>query len=160
MQHRARRAARGPRQQRGAGRTLLGGDVSGELSRWDRWHPDTAFPGGRFCEQKGKSLGRREARFINQGLRITRVAFTAPPVPVCCWGMMQSPCPARLCSRSISAPPVSKPAAAIHPNLPFLDWEMPPCAVPSPSAWHRESCPAPFPRTSTSGRADGDGSCR
>lgn len=91
----------------GSSEEQAGPSWGGELSRWARWHPDTAFPGGRFREQKGKSLGRREARFINQGLRITRVAFTAPPVPVRCWGMMQSPWPARLCSRSISAPPVS-----------------------------------------------------
>lgn len=128
---------------------------SPELSHWERWHPDNAFPGGCLHKQKGEALGRREAMFINQGLRIARVAFTAPAAPVCCWGMMQNPHPARLCSRSISAPPVPYPLLLFIQNLSFSIGEC-----------HLVLCPHLLPSTpslltctSTSGAADGVSSC-
>lgn len=60
---------------------------------------------------------------INQGLRITPAAFTAPP------GNAAEPSPARLCSRSIPAPP-GPAAAAPHPKAPILPWEVPPVPCP------------------------------
>lgn len=136
------------------------GDVSGEGPRRRAGGSGgpQALPcraGGCFREQKGKSLGRREARFINQGLRMARVAFTAPPAPGNDAELGSAPGAFRhllspTCCRYSSETSIPRLGnATLCCALTFCLAEG---VVPSTLSL--------LTHTSTSGGADGEGSCR
>lgn len=108
------------------------GDAAGAVA------PSRCLPGRPPLPAGGKVAWKEgEARFINQGLRIARVAFTAPPAPGRWRGMMQSL--ARLCSRSIAAPPVPYLLPLFTRNLNPSAGKCHPLPCPCPA---RGSCPA------------------